>query len=146
MMYLPTSQSDSAKPSAGPAGVRGFTLIELLVTCACVAILASIAIASYEFAIIKTRRGAAQACLTDSAQFMERWYTTNLTYAGAPGPSCGSEVGSHYAIAFSGTPDGTSYTLQISPQGRQAEVETKCGTMTFNQAGQKSAATDECWR
>lgn len=131
---------------AGIASVRGFTLIELMITCACVAILAAIAVASYEFAIVKTRRGAAQACLTDSAQFMERWYTTHLTYAGAPDPSCGSEVGNHYAIAFAGTPDGTSYTLRISPQGRQAEVETKCGAMTLNQAGQKSAATTECWK
>jgi type IV pilus assembly protein PilE len=117
-----------------------------MITCACVAILATIAIASYEFAVVKTRRGAAQACLTDSAQFMERWYTTHLTYAGAPDPSCGSEVGNHYAIGFVGTPDGSSYVLQISPQGRQAEVETKCGTMTLNQAGQKSAATTECWK
>jgi type IV pilus assembly protein PilE len=117
-----------------------------MITCACVAILAAVAVTSYEFAVVKTRRGAAQACLTDSAQFMERWYTTHLTYAGAPDPSCGSEVGTHYAIAFAGTPDGTSYVLQISPQGRQAEVETKCGTMTLNQAGQKSAATTECWK
>lgn len=131
---------------AGIARAGGFTLIELMITCACVAILAAIAVASYEFAVVKTRRGAAQACLTDSAQFMERWYTTHLTYAGAPDPTCGSEVGNHYAIAFAGAPNGTTYVLQISPQGRQAEVETKCGTMTLNQAGQKSAATTECWK
>lgn len=143
-MHMRTARS--ARRNGAVAGIRGFTLIELLVTCACVAILAAIAVTSYEFAVIKTRRGAAQACLTDSAQFMERWYTTRLTYAGAPNPSCGSEVGSHYAIVFSGTPDATSYTLQISPQGRQAVVETTCGTMTLNQAGQKSAATTGCWK
>ena len=145
-MHRPNSRTSHSPRGAEVACVGGFTLIELLVTCACVAILAAIAVTSYEFAVIKTRRGAAQACLTDSAQFMERWYTTHLTYAGAPDPSCGSEVGTHYAIAFAGTPDGTSYTLQIAPQGRQAEVETKCGTMTLNQAGQKSAATAECWK
>ena len=142
--------NQTSKHAAFPRRVRissfsGFTLIELMITCACVAILATIAIPSYEFAMIKTRRGAAQACLTDSAQFMERWYTTHLTYAGSPDPTCGAEVGNHYVIAFAGVPDGSSYTIQISPQGRQAEAETKCGTMTFNQAGQKSAATAECW-
>src|SRR5687768_16263969 len=104
-MHMRTARS--ARRNGAVVGSRGFTLIELLVTCACVAILAAIAVTSYEFAVIKTRRGAAQACLTDSAQFMERWYTTRLTYAGAPNPSCGSEVGSHYAIVFSGTPDAT---------------------------------------
>ena len=146
MMYHRTLASSRSQQRTMSAPVGGFTLIELLVTCACIAILASIAVASYEFAMIKTRRGAAQACLTESAQFMERWYTTHLTYAGAPNPSCGSEVGVHYAIAFAGTPDGTSYTIQIAPQGRQAEAETKCGTMTLNQVGQKSGATAECWK
>lgn len=146
-MHRLTANHDFRLPARSHAScVWGFTLIELLITLACVAVLVSIAVASYEFAVVKTRRGAAQACLTDSAQFMERWYTTNLTYAGAPDPTCGTEVGDYYAIAFSGTPDATSYTLQIVPQGRQAEAETRCGTMTVNQAGQKSAATTECWK
>jgi type IV pilus assembly protein PilE len=145
-MHYRTLTPARSRRRTGIACARGFTLIELMITCACVAILAAVAVASYEFAIVKTRRGAAQACLTESAQFMERWYTTRLTYAGAPDPSCGSEVGPHYAISFAGTPDGASYTLQIAPQGRQAVAETKCGTMTLNQAGQKSAATAECWK
>lgn len=145
-MPSPMLTPSRTRRRTGITHVSGFTLIELMITCACIAILAAIAVASYEFAVVKTRRGAAQACLTESAQFMERWYTTRLTYAGAPAPSCGSEVGPHYAISFVGTPDGTSYTLQVAPQGRQAEVETKCGTMTLNQTGQKSAATTECWK
>jgi type IV pilus assembly protein PilE len=141
-----TLMPSRSRRRTGIARASGFTLIELLITCACIAILAAIAVASYEFAVVKTRRGAAQACLTGSAQFMERWYTTHLTYGGAPDPSCDSEVEAHYAIDFAGTPNATSYTIQIVPQGRQGEVETKCGTMTLNQAGQKSAATTECWK
>ena len=65
---------------------QGFTLIELMVVVAIVAILATIAVASYEYAVTKSRRSAAANCLQERAQFMERYYTTNLTYVGAPSP------------------------------------------------------------
>jgi type IV pilus assembly protein PilE len=124
----------------------GFTLIELMIAVAVVAILAAIAIPSYEWTLAKARRGAAQGCLTEQAQYMERYHSTNMTYAAAPAPSCSSEVGVHYTIAFVGTPDAAGYTLQADPQGRQAEVETKCGTMTIDQTGRKTGATAECWK
>lgn len=124
----------------------GFTLMELMITVAVVAILAAIALPSYEFAMVKSRRTAAQGCLTEQAQFMERFYTTNMTYTGAPAPSCSSDLNPHYAIGFVGTPNGTGYVLQIVPQGRQSVAETKCGTMTIDQTGLKTGATTDCWK
>lgn len=122
----------------------GFTLIEMMIVVAIIAILASIAVASYDFAMVKARRNSAQGCLTEAAQFMERYYTTNLTYLGAAVPTCSTDVGAHYAFTFSVTPTATNYTLRAAPTGHQATAETKCGTMTVDQAGKRQPTTN-CW-
>ncbi|HEU5008531.1 MAG TPA: prepilin-type N-terminal cleavage/methylation domain-containing protein, partial [Jatrophihabitantaceae bacterium] len=56
---------------ARPQG--GFTLIELMVALAVAAVLTAMAIAAYDFANVKTRRGAAKGCLLEAAQAMERY-------------------------------------------------------------------------
>ena len=131
----------------GRGAVAGFTLMELMIVVAVVAILAAIALPSYEWAMVRARRGAAQSCLTDQAHFMERYYTTNnMSYAGAQPPACGNDVGVHYVIGFVGTPDASGYVLQIVPQGRQAVADTKCGSMRIDQTGLKTGATPDCWK
>src|SRR3546814_7599636 len=67
--------------------MRGFTLIELMVVVAIIAILASIAYPAYTDYIVKTRRSAGAACLLEQAQFMERYYTTNMGYSSAALPA-----------------------------------------------------------
>lgn len=135
----------------GMAEAGGFTLIELLITIAIVAILATVAIESYEFATVKTRRGAAEGCLVEAAQYMERYYTTNMHYTDASIPTCSQDVTPHYTVAFSGTPDATTYTLLATPVSgsRQATADTKCGILGVNQAGAKtasgSAGVAGCW-
>lgn len=134
----------------GRAHQRGFTLIELMITVAIVAILASVAMASYNFAVVKSRRSAAAGCLLEGAQFMERYYTTKMTYKDAPAPAqCGSDVSPHYTLAFSGTPNATSYIITATPKGSQASADTKCGTLSINAQGAKgktgSGSVDDCW-
>lgn len=128
---------------------HGFTLIELLIAMAVVAILAATAVASYEFAMVKTRRAAAKGCLTEAAQYMERYYTTNFKYTDAPIPACSADVTGHYRVEFVGVPDASSYALQAVPLGRQASADGLCGTLSIDQAGTKGASghggAGDCW-
>lgn len=127
----------------------GFTLIELMIVVAVIAILATIAYASYSFAMIKSRRSAAATCLQERAQFMERYYTTNMTYAGASDPAECDTVSDFYTLAFDGDPDATTFEISATPEGAQ-EKDTTCGTLTINQKGERTAsgtASDvaDCW-
>lgn len=121
----------------------GFSLIELMVVVAIIAIIASIAVPSYNAYTFKARRAAGTACLVQSAQQMERFYTTNLTYAGSPGVfTCDGDTDDFYAVTRTQV-DARSFTLSATPGGRQAG--DTCGILTLNQQGTRTPGTDGCW-
>lgn len=127
---------------------RGFTLIEVMITVVIVGILASIAYPSYRQYVLRSNRAESKAVLMETAQFMERYFTTNNTYAGATVPSAVSPKGAsgsgiRYNISFSAGPAANTYTLQAVPSGSQA-ADT-CGTLTLTQAGARTPATAGCW-
>ncbi len=131
----------------GQRRVRGFTLIELMIAVAIVAILASIANASYQGFVIKSRRSAAAACLQERAQFMERYYTTHLSYAGAPAPAqCGPDLSPFYELKLEGVTTKT-FTLLATPTDRQKDA--KCGTLSITSTGARGSSANanaaECW-
>ena len=141
--------NDTKRAARGRIG--GFTLIELMITVAIVAILVSIAVASYEWAMVKSRRGAAQGCLGEAAQYMERFHTSNMRYDqdvdgnAVALPACSSDVTPYYDLTLvAANLAADTFTVQAAPKGRQATAETKCGTMTINQVGTKTPATG-CW-
>ena len=142
-------------------GAGGFTLIELMIVVGVVAILAAVALPSYQSHITKTRRSAAAACSLEAAQFMERFYTTNLSYAktkmgvdvALPTGQCSNDLDDHYTIRLSPTAkvSAKSYTIEAVPKGVQKKNDVKCGMLSLDQTGRKavdgtaSADPKQCW-
>lgn len=108
----------------------GFTLIELMITVAIIAIIASIALPSYQNSVRKSRRNDAMGALAGFANAMQRHYTTNNnSYLGAA--TGGADTGSpaifptqapldgadkYYNLTISvAAADGQSYTLRATP-------------------------------
>ena len=127
-------------------GNRGFTLAELMIVVAIVAILAALAYPSYQSHVVKSRRGVAKACLLELAQFMERYYTTKMTYSGATLPStqCQTDLSGYYTFQFaSGQPTATTYNVQAVAQGVQAAKDAACTPLAVGWSGTRTPAG--CW-
>lgn len=129
---------------------QGFTLIELMIVVAIVGILAAIAYPSYQEQVRQSRRADAQAVLLESAQFMERFFTVNSTYAGAAlptglqqSPKDGGTARYNLTIPAQ---TASTFTLQATPQ----VADPNCGNLTITQAGIKGASgtlgADGCWK
>jgi len=129
--------------------LAGFTLVELMIVVAIIGILAAVAYPSYQQYVLRSHRAEAQALMLETAQFMERRFTTfNGTYDGAavlsavsPRGATGSEV--KYNLDFSVDPSDTAYTLRATPDNGQ--TDDACGTMTLAHTGAQTAAAAGCW-
>ena len=129
---------------------NGFTLVELMIVVAILGIIGSIAYPSYQDYIIRSNRSAAKACVLEHAQFMERFYTTNMTYVGAA-PDLGCRINGNlnqrYNIAV-GNLGTSTYSVTATPIGAQVR-DAECGTLSIDQAGTRSrtgsGALGSCW-
>jgi type IV pilus assembly protein PilE len=135
---------------------RGFTLIELMIVVGIVAILAMIAIPSYQAYVVRTHRAAARACLSEATQFLERFYTTNLSYVNADGGdgtlglACETASGldSRYTITVDTLAQRT-FRVVATPIGAQLAKDGQCAVLTLNQTGTRttsgSGTLAQCW-
>ena len=142
-------------PPRFASAVRGLTLIEIMVVVALVGILASIALSSYQSHARKTRRYAAQSCLMEQAQYMERYYTSAsnpMTYTGAvlPSATCKTNLASYYTFSLPAAANASqAFSVQAAAIGAQTG-DTDCRTLALNQAALRSSSsatgpTTGCW-
>lgn len=132
----------------------GFTLIELMIVVAIIGILTAIAYPSYQGYVQDSRRADAQGDLLELAQWMERQFTASGNYNTSTdgdndfdaddlpfkkSPADGNDT--FYTITVVGA--ATTFTLTATRAGAQAG--DRCGTMTVNHTGAKTAAANDCW-
>ncbi|MCU7836974.1 MAG: prepilin-type N-terminal cleavage/methylation domain-containing protein [gamma proteobacterium symbiont of Taylorina sp.] len=144
---------------------HGFTLIELMITVAVIAILATIALPSYQESIAKARRSDAQGALYGLANAMQRFFTEHNTFCGAEtggtAGTCaagspriysanvpGSGGSSYYNMTISAVTQ-TSYTLTATRSGSM--TDDKCGNFTLTNIGVRGLVSNShpaslCWR
>lgn len=129
------------------------TLIELMVVVAIIGIIAAIAYPSYQQYVLRANRAEAQSIMMETAQFMERRFTTcgtygtNTTCAAAAAPtSAVSPVGStlgarRYTIDFTETPTETEFSLTATRVNTQ--TNDSCADLTLTNTGEQLPAG--CW-
>lgn len=126
---------------------KGFTLIELMIVVAIIAILASVAYPSYQRYVTSTWRTAATACLSELSQGMARRYTVAMSYAGdeqneLPANGCVAQIEAEGRYRFAVQADDHSFAISASPQGVQASRDQRCGVLTIDERGARSASGD----
>lgn len=92
----------------------GFTLIEVMITVAIVAILAAIALPSYQDYVRRGNIPEATSELTARRTAMEQWFQDNRDYSAAGGPCAAAWSGKNFGFACSNL---TATTYMITATG-----------------------------
>lgn len=137
--------------------LAGFTLVELMIVVAIVALLATIAVPSYNQYMEDVRREDGRETLLKTAQLLERCYTTHGSYTDS---NCNVSFPRDSEDGFYQIPQASSnavmalaassYTLVAEPQAGHADDE--CGQLTLANTGAKGlngadagVTVDDCW-
>lgn len=110
----------------------GFTLIEVMIVVVIIAVLASIAVPSYNDYLTRGRIPEATSNLSVKRVQVEQWFMDNRTYVGAP--ACNNDTTNKYFdFSCAAAPTATTYTLQAVGKGTMTGF-----TYTIDQANTKA--------
>lgn len=122
--------------------IQGFTIIELLIVFALMAIIAAIAIPTYQNYTLSTYRKAAIADILSIQQDLEQQYTLNNgAYRAVSAPASGNPA--RYNMAVTLADNNQTYTITATATAIQAGEE--CGNLRVNSDDVRMVNTGGGW-
>ncbi len=128
----------------------GFTLMEMMVTVAIVAIIAAVAIPSFNSYLLKSHRSDAYTAILSIQMAEERYRGFNTTYGtiAQVWNNVTTTEGGRYTLSISNV-SATTYTITATAIGGQtsdSEDGTSCGTISLAYSnGAVTKTPSACW-